>query len=401
MILSSLLFVAASAFAQDKRANELAKKDENGISRMLFVIGSKKNAAERGFVVFDINDGYKLLKEIPIEGAGHGGIVRGCCGGVEPGGPGRLYISLRTTGLIGFDLETEKVIWHKTYETFEGKEIAKTIDRSVCTLDGKKIYSPAGYYSGYSCLKVIDGATGELTKLIDIGCGKLHNMVRDAQGKFAYIGPIASRRMYTLDLATDTVVNGTGPFNRNWDDPFEVASSRRGESSGGRVSPFTVNGSGTLCFVNSFMVGFLVGDIENHRIIAAAIAPGYESRKGFSHGVGITPDETEAWVTGGYVFDITVMPPKFKTRITHSAPSHGWVTFSVDGKHGYPDTGMVIDVKTKELVAKLEDSEGHHIAGPCITEVHFKNGKPLLVGNEIGVGRVLTPPIFKDGKKTN
>ncbi|GAB2557831.1 hypothetical protein [Spirosoma areae] len=35
----------------------------------------------------------------------------------------------------------------------------------------------------------------------------------------------------------------------------------------------------------------------------------------------------------------------------------GWITFSVDGKYAYPSTGDVINVKTRTIVATLEDQQ--------------------------------------------
>src|SRR4030095_13841853 len=87
------------------------------------------------------------------------------------------------------------------------------------------------------------------------------------------------------------------------------------------IRPFTVNGRATLCFVNlNELLGFEIGDLQTgkklHRVEVAGYKQGPVKRHGCpSHGVALTPDETEIWVTDAFnqrlhVFDATVMPPK-------------------------------------------------------------------------------------------
>ena len=110
-----------------------------------------------------------------------------------------------------------------------------------------------------------------------------------------------------------------------------------------------------------------------------------------SHGVGLTPDEKEIWVCDAHnsrlhVFDATVTPP----RQTVSIPLReqpGWVTFSLDGRYAYPSTGEVIDVKTKKIVAALTDEKGREVHSEKMVEIHFKDGVPVLAGDQFGVGR--------------
>jgi DNA-binding beta-propeller fold protein YncE len=111
-----------------------------------------------------------------------------------------------------------------------------------------------------------------------------------------------------------------------------------------------------------------------------------------SHGVGLTPDEKEVWVVDAanqmvHVFDNTVTPPKQGVSIpVREQP--GWVTFSLDGKYGYPSTGEVIDVATKKIVTALTDEGGHGVHSEKMVEVHWKAGKVVRTGDQFGVGRV-------------
>ena len=130
------------------------------------------------------------------------------------------------------------------------------------------------------------------------------------------------------------------------------------------------------------------GEIIHHAEVPRSDA----GRAKFSHGLGLTRDESEVWVQGGFVFDVTVMPPKYKTKIDYWPGSHGWITFSLDGKYALPDNGVVYDVKTKKVVAELKDEKGKRFVGYRHIEVHFKDGKPYRMGDQIGKGGLDVPP---------
>jgi hypothetical protein len=112
-----------------------------------------------------------------------------------------------------------------------------------------------------------------------------------------------------------------------------------------------------------------------------------------SHGIGLTPDEKEIWVVDAFnqqvhVFDNTVEPPRqgpsFSVR-----EQPGWVTFSLDGKFGYPSTGEVVDVASKKIMTALADEEGRPVHSEKMVEIDFRDGKPVAVGDQFGVGRVV------------
>ena len=64
----------------------------------------------------------------------------------------------------------------------------------------------------------------------------------------------------------------------------------------------------------------------------------------------------------------------------------GWVTFSIDGRHAYPSTGEVFDVKTKKLIASLKDETGREIGSEKLVEIVFDGTKPVRNGDQFGVG---------------
>ena len=112
------------------------------------------------------------------------------------------------------------------------------------------------------------------------------------------------------------------------------------------------------------LLGFEIGDIKSgkklHRVEVQGYQKGPVDRHGCpSHGIGLTPDERELWLCDGHnkamhVFDNTVMPPKQMTTLP-LRDQPGWITFSMDGRHAYPSTGEVFDVKTRERIAALDE----------------------------------------------
>ncbi|NOT63957.1 MAG: hypothetical protein HOP19_27400, partial [Acidobacteria bacterium] len=163
------------------------------------------------------------------------------------------------------------------------------------------------------------------------------------------------------------------------------------------IRPFTINGRQSLVYVNvNELLGFEIGDLKTgkmlHRVEAQGVQQGPVKRHGCpSHGIGLTPDEKEVWIADGHnemlhIFDNTVMPAKqIKSLKVREQP--GWITFSLDGKHAWPSTGEVIDVKTKKTLALLTDEEKRMVMSEKIVEIHFVDGKPVKAGDQFGLGR--------------
>ena len=346
------------------------------LKRLLYVTvrdgaGGSRNAP--GIYIFDIDDGHKLVKYISLPKMGG---TRGCCGSAAAG---KLYISHKNTTLMCWDIVTEKKVWEVTYPKADGGA-----DRCCVTPDGKKLYVPEGWWSSAAkCLQVVNGETGKTIKKVPLGVGHGHNMIMSPSGKRLYLGPVRHGEMFVIDTKTDKIIKQFGPFGGKGD-----------KGKGGRVSPYTINSSETLCFVNSHHVGFYVGDLVNQKVLHWVQV---KEAKGFSHGVGMTPDEKEIWLTNPndkrlWVFDATVMPPKRLRSIDVRSKSHGWITFSLDSRFAWPDTGDVIDLKTQKVIATLRDPKGNVVASSKFIEVHIRDGKVVRMGDQFGIGRRGTAP---------
>jgi DNA-binding beta-propeller fold protein YncE len=374
LTLSSLFLLALVGTAHPSAAGE-PTSGRGDVNRLLYVTapdGAMRHSAKPGIYVYDIDDGHKLVRFISIPDMGG---TRGCAASAEAG---KLFISHKNTNLMCVDMVTGNKDWEISYPKEEGGA-----DRCCVTPDGRKVYVPEGWWTSESkVLKVIDGRTGKLLKNIPLGVGTGHNTIMSPTGKRMYLGPINTGTLFVIDTATDEIIDRVSPFGGK--------VQPDGSVRGGRVSPYTINSAETLCFVNSHDVGFYVGDLWAKKVLHWVEV---EEANGFSHGVGMTPDEKEVWLANPndkrlWVFDATVMPPKRKQSIEVNCQSHGWITFSLDGHYAWPDTGDVIDARTKKIVATLTTPDGKSlIRSSKFIEIHFRDGKPVRVGDQFGIGR--------------
>jgi len=353
MFVAILLSIATFAFGQ------------SGTKRYLYL--SMPDASQKegrsdppGILIFDIDNGHKFVRriEVPIFSEG----LRGFAGNLKTH---RLYFSSTNRRVGAFDLETEKVVWEKTY--------AVGCDRSSITMDGKKLYVPTGWwYEGDdSGVLIVNAGNGELIKRINIG-PQAHNSIVSLDGRWMYLG---SRTMLSIfDTATDRMI-------RQIKDVGE-----RG------IFPYTMDSRNRICYIClGDHVGFDVVNLQTGKVLHRVLA-GDEPIPHRTHGSALTPDESELWISDQvgkklFIFDATKMPPTPKGLLELSQGGHGWVSFSLDGRYAWTHTPDVFDAKTKKLLTTLKDESGKPVAGSKFIEVHFRDGKVVQIGNEFGLGR--------------
>jgi sugar lactone lactonase YvrE len=318
-----------------------------------------------GIIVYDIDAGYKFVKRIPTWSYPAGQPAENVKGVVANAPTARIYLSTPKR-VAAFDLVTEKKVWDKEYEG--------GCDRMALSPDGKTMYVPS--FEGPTWL-VVNAVNGKVIKKLTPNSGA-HNTIYSLDGKHAYLAGLRSPLLRVTDTKTHEISKEIGPFSK-------------------AIRPFTINGAQSLVYVNvNELLGFEIGDLKTgkmlHRIEAQGVQQGPVKRHGCpSHGIGLTPDEREVWIADGHnemmhVFDNTVMPPRqIKSIKVREQP--GWITFSLDGKHAWPSTGEVIDVKTKATVTLLTDEEKRMVMSEKIVEIHFANGKPVRAGDQFGLGR--------------
>src|SRR5213592_3284842 len=381
---SSIVLVGAVLLSQASCGLDAATNSNQAERRLLYVaepgIRNYLEYGGHGVLVFDIDHGHRFLKRIPAAGLGESGQplnVKGVCANASTK---RLYVGTTRT-LTCFDLPGEKIIWEKPYPG--------GCDRMSITPDGKVIYLPSLEGAHWH---VVDALTGEVIKKIVPKSWGAHNTIIGLDGALAYLAGLRSPLLSVADTKKHEVIREVGPFSNF-------------------IRPFTVNGGGTLCFVNvNDLLGFEIGDLTTgnmlHRVEVEGFEKGPTKRHGCpSHGIGLTPDEKELWLTDAHnsrlhIFDVrlltsaatnaTVKPPKQVASIA-LRDQPGWVTFSIDGKYAYPSTGDVIEVATGKIVAGLQDERGIDVQSEKMLEIDFKDDQPVRAGDQFGLGRLTRP----------
>ena len=342
---------------------------EEALRRCLYVavpgIRSYLEYGGHGLLVFDMDNEHRFVKRIPIGGLDDKSRpinIKGVCASARTG---RIYCTTLRT-MMCLDLRTEKLLWEKPYEG--------GCDRMSISPDGKVIYLPSLEKDHWHVVDAMDGSV--ISKIVPKS--RSHNTIYGLNGKEAYLAGLGSPWLTVADTATHTASRKVGPFSHS-------------------IRPFTVNGSQTLVFVNiNQLLGFEIGDLRTgkklHRVEVKGFEMGPVKRHGCpSHGIGMTPDESEIWVTDGanermHIFDATVLPPRQVASIkVRDQP--GWVTFSLDGKWAYPSTGDVIDVKSRKRVHRLTDETGREVGSEKMVEIHFRGDRPIRNGDQFGLGR--------------
>jgi DNA-binding beta-propeller fold protein YncE len=292
--------------------------------------------------------------------------VKGICASAATG---RLYVSTIKT-LMCFDLASDRMLWEKAYEG--------GCDRMSITPDGKAVYLPSLENDHWH---VVDGRNGEVVAKIVPKSGA-HNTIVGPDGKEAYLAGLRSPFLTIADVSAHRAARTVGPFSA-------------------AIRPFTVNGDQTLVFVNiNELLGFEVGDLKNgrklHRVEIEGFQKGPVKRHGCpSHGIGLTPDGKELWVTDAantrmHVYDATVMPPKSLTNIV-VRDQPGWISFGIDGRYAYPSTGDIIEVASHKIIGALTDEKGAAVQSEKLLEIDFDGSRPIRAGNQFGISRAGTP----------
>jgi hypothetical protein len=318
-----------------------------------------------GILVFDIADGHRFVKRIPTLDVPAGQEPENVKGVALSAPLGLLYVTTPKR-MFAIDLRTERIAWNREYEG--------GCDRMALSPDGLLLYVPS--FEGPHW-HAVDARTGDVVARIEPKSGA-HNTIYGLDGTSVYLAGLASPVLYVADARTHTIAKRIGPF-------------------GNMIRPFTINGRQTLCFVNvNGLLGFEVGDLQTGKMLHRVEVQGYKQgpvkRHGCpSHGVALTPDESELWLTDSansrlHVFDATVMPPRQIASI-RLRDQPGWITFSLDGRYAYPATGEIVDAKTRRVVTTLTDEHGRAVQSEKMVEAVYENGRLVRAGDQFGIGR--------------
>lgn len=342
---------------------------------------------QSGVVVLDAERNYTFIKRISYDLPASkmpGGKVSGIAASVPLN---MLYVT-QDGSMTAIDLATDKIVWR-----FEGE--AQPVERSrggssptgCCerpwTLpDGKTLLVGSHYNAWWY---YIDGATGKvLGKVHTPEANVAHNLTVTADGKTAMLASMSSPANKKAGLAI-----------------LDVASRKivRYMTFTEMVRPLTMNHDGSLVYVNvNNLIGFEIGEVATGKVLGRYEIPGDDWKgKGYSHGIGMLPDQSEIWVADPVhnAWQVWDNPGDGRNPVYNPAkivkPSagvvHSWMTVSNDGKLAFLGDSSVIDTKTHKEIAVLKDEFGRRIVHTeKVLHLGFKNGKLVEGNNQFAVG---------------
>ena len=219
-------------------------------------------------------------------------------------------------------------------------------NQCAVTPDGKYVAIPIR--DGDS-VDIVDVAKAKVVKVLPVKAP--HNAFNAGSNRYLFVSSMGSKTINTIDLET---------MHYSANTPV-----------GGVPRPYVVSRDGRLMYVAlNDLHGFVIVDIAAKKVIRRVEMPAehpkpherpYEPINTLTHGLALSPDESELWVTSlldnaMYVYDV-----KSQKIVGHVPTGNGpnWVAFSPDGKYvcvsnADSDDVSIIDVKARKEVARLK-----------------------------------------------
>jgi DNA-binding beta-propeller fold protein YncE len=325
-----------------------------------------------GIVVLDANDNYRFVKRLPTWEYAASMSPEQVSGVAASPVTNLIYVAAR--GRLGaWDLGTDKLAWSVTLD-------GKCCERPQVTPDGR-IIVVGGDLQDY--WYEVDAKTGKLIgKLEAPESPNSHNLNLSADGKTAFMSP--NNKVMTISDVQSRKVIKTIRFPDN-------------------IRVFVVNKDGSRVYANNNnFLGYRIADVTSGQVIKSVevtsvnwhakwdVSPRPRIPHGCpSHGIALTPDEKEVWVTDGlfnkiHIFSNTDDPKEIDTIDTTGGPF--WMTFGVDGHYAYVSSGDVIDIATHKIVGQMKDEYGHPLYSEKLLDMTFDNGRLQRVSNQFANG---------------
>jgi DNA-binding beta-propeller fold protein YncE len=326
-----------------------------------------------GIVVLDVENNFQFIKRISTWDVPASVSPEEVSGVAASPATNMFYVATRGR-LAAFDLGTDKKVWQSSYD-------GPCCERPEVTPDGLTLVVGSDLRDFWW---VIDAKSGTLRGKIQAPKSMFaHNMALSADGKTVFMAPNGV-----------TMTIGDVPSMK----------AIRTITFSDHVRPFVINHDATRVYANlNNLLGFEIGDARTGEVIKRIEAPAalWKAKWGDlnqhffghgcpSHGIALTPDESEIWVVdninyGVLVYDNTGQWPVMKTSFPTTA-SADWITMGLDGQYALLSSGDVVEVKTKKIVAQLKDEYGKPMHSEKFLEMSFSNGKLVRTVSQFGEG---------------
>jgi DNA-binding beta-propeller fold protein YncE len=334
------------------------------------------DANGNGIVVLDAKNNYNFVKRIPTWDVPASRNAEQVSGVTANSVTQMIYIATR--GRLGaWDLTTEKRVWENAYD-------GQCCERPQISPDGTFLYVGSDLKDFWY---VVNPKTGELiTKVMAPLSPGAHNLNLSPDGRLAFMSP-NGKVMSIADTTTHELVK-TITFPDN-------------------IRVFVINHDASVIYANNNnLLGFEIADVKSGKVIQHVEVAGFGWPEKWnvtprlriphgcpSHGIALTTDEKEIWLTDGindyiHIFDNTKMPPKQVESIKTTAGPY-WITVGLDGKLAYVSSGDIIDMKTRKIVGQMRDEYGRTMHSEKLLDMVFTNGRLTRVANQFGNGLTL------------
>jgi YVTN family beta-propeller protein len=262
--------------------------------------------------------------------------VHGVC--LEADGK-RLFVTVETD-------HTLRIIDTATQQTIGTVKVTGRPNQCAATPDGKYVAVPIR--DGDS-VDVIDVSQQKIVKTLPIK--EPHNALNTGSNRYIYVSSMGSHEIDVIDL-----------------EKMDFAAHI---PAGGRPRPYTVSSDEKTMYVAvADLHGFVIVDIPGQKVKARVEIPAehatlkklqYETQDTLTHGLALTPDGKELWVSSlkddaMYIYDVKA---KKITGRVNTGEGPNWIVFTPDGKYACisnaeTDDVSIIDAKTRREVTRVK-----------------------------------------------
>jgi YVTN family beta-propeller protein len=251
----------------------------------------------------------------------------------------RLFATVETD-------HTLRIIDTATQQTIATIKLTGRPNQCAVTPDGKYVAVPIR--DGDS-VEIVDVAKQQMVKALPIK--EPHNALNTGSNRYIYVSSMGAHEIDLIDL-----------------EKMDFAAHI---PAGGRPRPYVVSSDGKTMYVAvADLHGFVIVDIPGQKVLERVEIPAqhatlrklqYETPDTLTHGLALTPDGSELWVSSllddsMYIYDVKAK--KITGRIT-TGEGPNWIVFSPDGKYACisntdTDDVSIIDVKARREVTRVK-----------------------------------------------
>jgi YVTN family beta-propeller protein len=257
---------------------------------------------------------------------------------VQPDGK-RLFVTVESD-------HTLRIIDTATQQSVGTVKVSGRPNQVAVTPDGKYVVVPI---RDGDKVDIVDVAKQQVVKSLPIR--EPHNALSTGSNRYVFVSSMASHEINIIDLE-----------KMDYSAVIPV---------GGRPRPYAVSSDGKTMFVAlADLHGFAIVDIPGKKVLDRVEMPAehptphplqYESADTRTHGLALTPDGSELWVSSLlddciYIYDVKARKIVGKVP-TGTGPN--WLAFTPDGKYvcisnADSDDVSIVDVKNRREVTRVK-----------------------------------------------